>query len=102
MRIMFGMFLFALWVFSTQKCEAVMFVIFGSACVHARPLNYLDVPVLLRARAPCPCACIMHAQHNVTRVHINVNHVIMMSLAFTFHSCQLKMRWHDVIGVSFA
>ena len=29
----------------------------------------------------------------------NVNHVIMMSLAFVFHSCHLGMTWHDVISV---
>ena len=44
MGIMFGMFLFAFQVFITQKCEAVIFPKFKSACVHARPLGYLDVP----------------------------------------------------------
>ena len=29
----------------------------------------------------------------------NVNHVIMMSVAFTFHLCCIGMRCHDVIGV---
>ena len=62
---MFGMFLFAFWVFSTQKCEVVIFAQFGLACVHARPLNYL-----LRAHAPCTHVHVVHAQCEVTRVHI--------------------------------
>ena len=51
MRIMFGMFLFVFWVFSTQQCEAVMIAKFRSACMHTRPLNYLDVLILLRGCA---------------------------------------------------
>ena len=70
MRIMFGMFLFAFWVFSAQKCEVVIFAKFGSACLHTRPLNYLDTLVLHRAHVPRMYACIIHAQHDVTRVHI--------------------------------
>ena len=56
MRIMFGLFLFVCWVFSTQKCEAVIFTKFGLACVHARLLDYLDELVLHRAHASCSCA----------------------------------------------
>ena len=41
----------------------------------------------------------MHAHHDVTRFAYDVNHVTMMSPAFVFHSCQVGMRWHDVIGV---
>ena len=36
MGIMFGMFSFAVWVFSTQKYEAVIFSKFELACVHTR------------------------------------------------------------------
>ena len=46
-------------VFSTCKCEAVNFPKFELACVHARPLGYLDTPFLFRAHVPC-----MH-MHNV-------------------------------------
>ena len=67
MRIMFGMFLFEFWVLSTWKCEVVIFAKFRSACVHARPLNYLDVLILVRGCAPCSCAHVMHAQCDVTR-----------------------------------
>ena len=45
------MFLFEFWVFSARKCEAVIFTKFGSDSVHHRPLEYLDVLVLLRAHA---------------------------------------------------
>ena len=44
MGSMIGMFLFAFQVFSTLKCRAVIFSKFESACVHARPLRYLDAP----------------------------------------------------------
>ena len=53
MGIMFGMFWFVFWVFSTQKCEAVIFAKFGLACMHTRPLDYLGALVLHRAHAPC-------------------------------------------------
>ena len=54
----------------TQKCEAVIFAKFGLACMHARPLEYLDALVLHRVHAPCAHPCIMHARCDVTRVHI--------------------------------
>ena len=68
MRIMFGLFPFVLWVCGTQKCEAAIFTKFGSACRHARPLDYLDAPVLLRAHVPCTHVHAMHAGCDVTRV----------------------------------
>ena len=102
MRIMFGMFSFEFWVFGTQNCEVVLFTKFKSACVHARPLKFLDVLVLYRAHASCTCVCITHARHVVTRFAYIANHVIMTSLVFTFHLCHIGMRWHDVIGVCIA
>ena len=102
MRIMFGMFWLAFWVFSTQKCEAVIFAKLVLACMHARPLKYLDVLVFYRACASCMHAHIMHARHDITIFTYNVNHVIMTSSEFTFHSCHVGMRWHDVIGVYIA
>ena len=102
MRIMFDMFLFAFWVFSTQKHVVVIFTKFDLACVHARQFKHLEAPILVRAHAPCT----MHASHmpNMTShgLAYNVNHIIMMSSAFTFHSCYVGMRWHDVIGVHLA
>ena len=56
---MSGMFLFAFWVFSTQKCEAVNFPKCESAYVNARPFGYLGMPFLLRACAPCMCTACM-------------------------------------------
>ena len=40
-----------------------------------------------------------HAHHDVTRFAYDANHITMMSPTFTFHSCHVGMRWHDVIGV---
>ena len=57
MGIKFGMFWFAFWVFSTQECEAVIFAEFRLACLHARPLKYLDALVLHRTCVPCTHAC---------------------------------------------
>ena len=39
MGIMFGMFSFAFWVFSTPKCEALIFTKFVLACMNARSLK---------------------------------------------------------------
>ena len=100
--IMFGMCLFACWVFSTQKCKVVIFSKFKSAYMHARPLGYLDALFLHRAHAPCMCRHIVHARHDITRFAYDVHHVIMTSLAFAFHSCHIGMRWHDIIGVHIA
>ena len=87
MGIMFGMFLFAFQIFSTWRCEAVIFPKFESACVHARPLRYLDMPYIFKAHAPCMCTCDVHARCDVTRFAYNVNHIIMMSSVSMFHSC---------------
>ena len=64
-NLMFGMFLFEFLVFSTQKCEVVIFTKFASAFVHARLLNCLSATILLRVHVQC-----MHAQCDITRVHI--------------------------------
>ena len=55
---------------------------FGSACMHARTLKYLDVLVLHRACVSCIHAHVTHAQCDITWVHIYCE------------SCQ-----HDVIGI---
>ena len=96
---MFGIFLFAFWVIRALKCEAVNFVRFKSAGIPVRPFEYLDAPILMIAHVPCTCVCDAHAQHDVTRFAYDVNHITMMSPAFTFHSCHIVMRWHDVICV---
>ena len=93
------MFSSAFWVISTQKCEVVNFLKFESAGIPVRPFEYFSAPILIIAHAPCMHACNMHAHHDVTRFTYDVNHVTMMSPAFTFHSCHIGMRWHDVIGV---
>ena len=85
MGIMFGMIWFAFWVFSTCKCEAAIFPLFRSVCMHARPLDDLDAVVLHRAHAPCMHMDVAYAQHDVTRVVYHVIHAIMMSSAFVFH-----------------
>ena len=82
---MFGMFLFAFWVIRALKCEVVNFPKFESAGVPIRPLEYLDVPILIIACAPCMCAHDVHAYRDVTRFAYDVNHVTMMSQ----HSCSI-------------
>ena len=62
MRIMFGMFLFAFWVFSTLKHEPVIFSKFRSAYMYASPLDYLDTPILLMEHMPCMC-CACSTRH---------------------------------------
>ena len=99
MRNMFGMFLFAFWVISTQKCEAVNFLKFESAGVPIRLFEYLSVSILIIAHVHCTCSCDTHAHHDITRFTYDVNHVTMMSPAFVFHLCHVRMMWHDVIGV---
>ena len=49
---MSGMFSFAFWLIRALKCEAVIFPKFESAGVPVRPFKYLDVPILIIARAP--------------------------------------------------
>ena len=89
---MFGMFSFAFWVFSTQKCEAVKFPKFKSACVNAMPLKYLGMPFLIVAHAPCMHVDDVHAHHDITRFTYDANHITMTSPVFTFHSCHVRMR----------
>ena len=96
---MFGMFSFAFWVITALNCEAVNFINFESAGVPVRPFKYLNAPILIIAHAPCPCMCDAHAQHDVARFAYDANHVTMTSPVFAFHSCDIEMRWHDVIGV---
>ena len=99
MRNMFGMFSFVFWVFSTQKCEEIIFPKFKLACVPTRPLRYLGMPFLIIAHAPCMHVHNAHAQHDITRFTDDVNHITMMSWVFVFHSCHIGMRWHNIIGV---
>ena len=96
---MFGMFLFAFWVIRAIKCEAVKFVKFESAGIPIRPYEYLDMPILIIARAPCMRAHDTHAHHDITRFAYDANHVTVRSPAFVFHWCHIKTRWHDVIDV---
>ena len=93
------MFSFAFWVISTQECEAVNFLKFRSAGMTIRLFEYLGVPILLRAHAPCMCMCDTHAYCDITRFAYDVNHITMTSPVFMFHSCHIEMRWHDIIGV---
>ena len=96
---MFGMFSFAFWVIRTLICEAVNFLKFESAGIPVRLVEYLDMLILIIACAPCTCTHDVHAYCDVTRFAYDVNHVTMTSPAFAFHSCHIKIRWHDVIGV---
>ena len=59
----------------------------------------LDAPILIIAHAPCIRACDTHAHHDVTRFTYDVNHVTMTSRLFTFDSCHVERRWHDIISV---
>ena len=99
MRNMFGMFSFECWVFMMLKCEAVNFLKFKSAGICIRPFEYLSVPILIIAHAPCMHAHDMHDHHDVTRFAYDANHVTMTSPAFMFHLCHIGMLWHDIIGV---
>ena len=99
---MSGMFSFAFWVIRALKCEAVNFPKFESAGIPIRLFGYLDALILFIACAPCTRAYDVHAQHDVTRFAYDANHVTMTSPAFAFHSCHVKTRWHDVIGVRIA
>ena len=79
---MFGMFLFAFWVIRALKCEVVNFPKFESAGIPVMPFEYLDVPILIIACAPCMHVHDMHAQHDIIRFAYDANHVTMMSPAF--------------------
>ena len=96
---MFGMFLFAFWVIRALKCETVNFPKFESARVPVRPFEYLDVPILIIAHELCTCAHDAHAHCDITRFAYDANHITTTSPVFTFHSCHIEMRCHDVIGV---
>ena len=96
---MFGMFSFAFWVIRALKCESVNFLKFKSSGIPVRLFKYLSAPILIIACTPCMHAHNVHAHHDVTRFAYDMDHVIMMSTVFTFHSCHVEMRWHDVIGV---
>ena len=84
------------------KCEVVIFSKFRSACVHARPLDYLDVLVLHTAHAPCTHTHVLYARCDATRFAYNANHIVIMSLSFAFHSSHVGMKWNDIIGVCIA
>ena len=62
----FGMFSFAYWVSRALKCEAVNFPTFESAGIPIRPFKYLDVPILIIARAPWMHVHNMHAHCDIT------------------------------------
>ena len=96
---MSGMFLFAFWVIRALKCEAVIFHKFESAGIPIRLFEYLDAPILIIAHVPCSCARDVHAQCDVTRFTSCANDITMTSPAFTFPSCDVGMRWHDIISV---
>ena len=59
MRNMFGMFSFAFWVVSTQKCEAVNFLKFESAGIPVRLFEYLSARISIIAQVHA-CAHTMH------------------------------------------
>ena len=96
---MFGMFSFAFWVIRTLTCEAANILKFEFAGVPVRPFEYLRVPILIIACAPCMHARDAHAHCDVTRFTYDENHVTMTSPAFTFHLCHIEMRWHDINSV---
>ena len=93
------MFSFAFWVIRTLKCEAVNFLKFELAGIPVRQFEYISVPILIIACAPCMCTCDTHAHCDITRFAYDANHITMTSPAFTFHSYHVGMMWHDVIGV---
>ena len=97
---MFGMFSFAFWVIWALKCEVVNFIKFKSAGAPVRPFKYLDMTILIIARAPCMCMHNAHAHRDVTRHAYDANHITLILPGFTFHSCHhVETRWHDVISV---
>ena len=89
---MFGMFSFTFWVTRTLKCEVVNFLKIKLAGIPVRLFEYLSVPFLTIAHAPCMHAHDAHAHHEVTRFAYDVNHVTMMSPEVMFHSCHIGMR----------
>ena len=83
---MSGIFSFAFWVIRALKSEVVNFPKFESAGILVRPFEYIDVPILVIAHAPCTCIYDAHAQRDITRFTSYANHVTMTSPAFMFHS----------------
>ena len=83
---MFGMFSFAFWVIMALKCEVVNSVKFKLAVIPIRPFEYLDIPILIVAHAPCMHAHDAHAYRDITRFAYDVTHATMTSPAFAFHS----------------
>ena len=96
---MFGMFSFAFWVIRALKCEVVNFLTFELAGIPIRPIEYLDMPILVIARAPCMCTHDAHAHRDITRFTYDAKHITMTSPALAFHSCLIETRWHDIISV---
>ena len=99
---MFGMFSFAFWVIRALKCEAVNFPKFELIGIPIRQYEYLDMPILIIAHAPCVRTCDAHAYRDVTRFTYDANHVTMTSPVFAFHLCHVETRWYDVISVHIA
>ena len=96
---MFGMFSFAFWVIRALQCEVVNFLKFKVAGVPVRPIEYLDMPILIIACAPCMCMHDAHAHHDITKFTYDANHITMTSPAFAFHSCHIETRWHGITSV---
>ena len=65
---MFGMFSFAFWVIRALKREEINFPNFESAGIPVRPFEYLDLPILIIAHAPCTHMHDTHDQRDVTRL----------------------------------
>ena len=70
MRIMFGMFPFAFGYLVPENVKWLFFTKFGSACVYASLLDYLDAPILINEHVPFMHMCAVHARHDIIRVHI--------------------------------
>ena len=56
------------------------------------PFEYLRVPILIIACAPCMHTSDVHAHHDVTRFAYDASHVTMMSPVFMFHLCHIELR----------
>ena len=96
---MFGMFPFASWVIRTLKCEGINIPKVELTGIPVRPFECLRAPILIIACVPCMHVSNTHARCDVTRFTYDANHITITSPAFTFHSCHIEMRWHDMIGV---
>ena len=85
-----------------ENVKQLFFLSLSWLCVHARPLRYLDMPYLFGVHVPCMCMHVAHARCDITRFAYNMNHIMMMSSVFMFHSCHIGMRWHDDVGACIA